>query len=612
MKKLCTSIFLLALFGAVNSQQTNPLIPAEKATQSALKSKVMGTGLEVLPPTQESADKPANNATQKSIYTEWIVGNTYYDLQSNSSVMPRLSNLDGDMAGVFTMSSQPSGYTDRGTGYAVSTNEFWSESPTERIESIRTGWPSLLQLGDGSEVVISHDFPTQLVLLKRAQTGTGAWTESILTHNVPEGISWNRAVAGGSDGNTIHLIAITMPGANQTAEPPLTYQGLDGALLYSRSQDGGETWDIDNLVIPGIDSTFFIGFSADQYAIHARGNKVAIASFDDFADSFVLISEDNGDTWTKKTLVDFPVDLYTGDDFIIDLDEDLLADTLYNTDNSGAVFIDNDGITHVTWGNMYYLDDVLGDDQWSYFPFTDGLAYWNESMEENTWETIALSQDLDENEVLDIIDVGLYFMSLTSMPQIAEDASGNLYVSYSGIVESHSTGSQNFRHLHIVKSSDGGTSWTEPVDCTPDLDFIGLENVFASMSPVVDDYVHLLFQRDDEPGLAVRGDLDPPTFNDIVYFRITPDLVVEEVVGLEESTLAEVQIYPNPAGQYLVVDPGEYNVQFRLLDLKGKIVLEQAVRGRQSLDLSGLSAGFYIAQMQRGVAVQNIPITIRR
>ena len=39
----------------------------------------------------------------------------------------------------------------------------------------------------------------------------------------------------------------------------------------------------------------FAAASGDTYAIHARGNTVAFAAFNDFADSFVSVSKDNGD-----------------------------------------------------------------------------------------------------------------------------------------------------------------------------------------------------------------------------------------------------------------------------------------------------------------------------
>ena len=123
------------------------------------------------------------------------------------------------------------------------------------------------------------------------------------------------------------MISITIPEATQGVEPGLETEGLDGAILYSRSTDEGETWDIYNTVIPGMDSTAFLGLPVDAYSIFSRGDNVAIAVFNDWADSFVMISADNGDTWGKRILVDFPVDMFEVDESIIDLDEDLLADT---------------------------------------------------------------------------------------------------------------------------------------------------------------------------------------------------------------------------------------------------------------------------------------------
>jgi hypothetical protein len=55
--------------------------------------------------------------------------------------------------------------------------------------------------------------------------------------------------------------------------------------------------------------------------IYAKGDKVAFAEFNDFGDSFIMISDDNGTTWSKRILVDFPVDMYVVDTGI-DLDND--------------------------------------------------------------------------------------------------------------------------------------------------------------------------------------------------------------------------------------------------------------------------------------------------
>lgn len=538
-------------------------------------------------------EKPKQEATTKMNFTEWVVGESYYDLQTNSTIMNRIVKTGDARSLVFTYSSEPSGYSDRGTGYNWSNDDFWNDIPLERIESIRTGWPSVLHT-ENHEIVISHEFPDQLIMSKSPGIGEENWTQEILAHDIPEGVSWSRAVSGGSDGNTVHLITITIPEATQGVDPGLTTEGLDGALLYSRSTDEGETWAIYNTVIPGMDSTQFLGLPVDSYSIFSRGDKVAIAIFNDWADSFVMVSEDNGDTWVKRILVDFPVDLFEVDASIIDLDEDLLADTLYNTDQSGCVFIDAAGTTHTMWGNMYYIDEIVGDGVWQYFPFTDGLAYWNEDMEDNTWDDVASIIDADESGTIDLAeDVGTYFVSLSSMPQLAEDADGNLYASYSGIAEGYETGTQNYRHIHVIKSEDSGDTWGDPVDVTPDLDFIGYECVYPSMASEVDDYVHILYQRDGEPGIAVQGDLDPPSINEMMYFRITNDLVVEEVVSINETSENQVVVYPNPSSGQFWIDGIETGKQVQVIDASGRIALDTKLSASRLIDITSFSTGVY-------------------
>jgi hypothetical protein len=108
------------------------------------------------------------------------------------------------------------------------------------------------------------------------------------------------------------MVALTEPtGGTWTGT---LYEGLNGALLYFRSLDGGSSWDIQNMVLPGMDSTNFLGYGGDNYAISAKGETVALAYFNGWADSFIMKSTDNGDNWTKTIFLDFPIDKYSIDD----------------------------------------------------------------------------------------------------------------------------------------------------------------------------------------------------------------------------------------------------------------------------------------------------------
>ena len=162
----------------------------------------------------------------------------------------------------------------------------------------------------------------------------------------------------------------------------------------------------------------------------------------------------------------------------------------------------------------------------SYFPGTNGLAYWNESMGADSAQIIGYSYDYDESGTLDFDEIAAYYVGCAGFPSIGSDASGNLYVTYSAIMENFSTGAQNYRHQFLVHSTDGGMTWNadEACDLTPDEDFDGYEAVFGSIAPdVVNGQLEIIYQRDFEPGLHVRGDEDPADINDIVHLRVPAD-----------------------------------------------------------------------------------------
>ncbi|MEY3397448.1 MAG: repeat-like domain, partial [Bacteroidota bacterium] len=278
---------------------------------------------QAIPTVVSQSHKFNPEAALRMTYYEEVIGLSRYDLQSNASVQNRLAKTGLNMSAGFTFSLQDVDYTDRGTGYNYYGNdESWEEElPYERLEDVRVGWPSVMHTGSGKEVIITHDGTLDLYMVSRDMNSGDDWTQAAIPNPSGRDLIWPRACAGGADGNSIHLIVVTEPIANGGTE----YEGLDGALIYYRSTDQGATWDIQGEILPGTDSLSFLGYTGDAYYIGSNGDRIAFAVFNDFADSYVMISEDNGDTWTKRTLVDFPVDLYVVDTGI-DLNEDAAAD----------------------------------------------------------------------------------------------------------------------------------------------------------------------------------------------------------------------------------------------------------------------------------------------
>lgn len=568
MKKTITIItsilFAVGLSAQINTNTNHPNLKVKY-------DKVILSGNEVLSHLMVNPNPytyPILNSNSKSTMTSEVIGWTTYDLQTNGSVQNRIVvHDDGTISAAWTMSSELNAiFSDRGTGYNHFDGSNWTfpaPSPPfsePRLEDSRVGWPSLLALGDGSERVMTHSTDNNVLnQASRALIGTGTWTNSMVGENY---LIWNRSAAGGLDGNTIHMIALTEPtGGTWTGS---LWQGLNGALLYFRSQDGGNYWDIDTMVIPGMDSSSFLGFSADNYAITAKGETVVIAYFNDWGDSFIMKSTDNGDTWAKTVFLDFPVDKYAIDAGL-DLDNNDTLDMVYSTDNSGAVILDDAGNAHVFYGIMSYIDDDLSDGGSSWFPLTNGIAYWNESfgpdmtppvvqdtslwysdMMNNHWITQApeLNGDSTIGGIDEIGGYALYYRSQASMPSAGLASNGDIYLSFSGYTETIDNGTQVFRHIYVTKSEDGGITWKTPVDVTPHDDWNGMQEcVYGSMSPIIDDKIRMVYQLDFEPGLAVAGDEDFVDWNAITYLEIDTvglfDNASTAVIELENTNLKE-------------------------------------------------------------------------
>ena len=547
-----------------------------------------------------------------------VIGLTQYDLQSNAAIDDRVAGNGSAVSATWTMSLDVSPFEDRGTGYNFYDGDLWDEQPYERIENVRIGWPSINHLGDGREVVISHAAVETGLHMVRRDAGTGSWVDSDLPNNAilddgtTVGNLWPRAAVGGLNDEIIHVICITTPVANGGLE----YQGQDGALLYYRSLDYGDTWEMQTF--PQLDSSNFINMSADAYAIHAHEGVVAFAVFNDLQDSFVMISDDAGDNWEYHVVADFPVDMYTVDSGLpdslgYDFDGDGIFAEYLNSDGAGDVHVDEFGTVHCVFGAMYYADADTTDANFSFFPGTNGLQYWREDFGNDSSVTIAYAYDVDESGALDLEDdIALYFVNLAGIPSMGSDEDGNLYVSYSAIMENYSSGTQNYRHIYLVNSEDNGDTWNsdEACDLTPDIDFDGYESIFGSISPRLDEHVELIYQRDFEPGLHIRGDEDPLDVNEIVHIRVPidnlsecADIEFEDWVGLAEAFQpGQVQLFPNPASTQveLIIDrPGAHDV--RVLDIEGRQHMAWTTTGLvERMDVRALTPGMYFVELTQG------------
>lgn len=566
---------------------------------------------------------------------EATLGETTYDLQSNSSTPNRLEKLaDGTLYGTFTYSSEASAWTDRGTGFN-SYNSFtgeWGAYPTGRVEDVRTGWPNVGTLANGNVITVAHSSANQIRVSRRV---ADVWAYSDVTNSVPPGLLWPRMAVGGPDGNTVHVICISLPSGNGGA----IYEGCDGHLLYYRSTDGGATWDKQDIKLPEMNSDFYSRMDADSYGIDVSGETVAVGLFGDYGDVKVAKSSDNGDTWTTWTVKDFPIDAYvldagyTFDQLTFDPNApDSLA--IQSSDNAGDVLVDNDGLVHLWYGEMYIMDDAAANS--SYYPATMGLRYWNETMDEDA-SVYAVTGIIDANgnDTLDIAstdEIALYYSSLTSHPSAGIDADGRIYVAYSGFTENFinptaTPNAQHNRHVYVIYSEDNGATWSDPYDIITE-DYIiepDLIDVYETMFPAIGRHVDyradIIYQQDFEPGLSVRGDADASGTNYINHIGLdVVDLGIINNTTVVTPDVFSMTLSPNPVSVMAQVGyelSATENVQIRVSNAFGQLVkqvsLGQQTAGKHNYGLgtANFADGVYVVTIQAGDKIASSKLIVR-
>ncbi len=635
MKKIILSTLIaVCCLALVNAQSTKELRDISTFEPAPMLVKGEATLLFDQGTTTNTTPTPAPAAMPRT--TVGILGTTVMDVQTYGSVPTRLINYgDGTLSGIWMIGydSDNLAWADRGTGYNHFSNGAWGPAPSERLEGdTRTGFPAFAGTGTNGEVVLTHKTPQPYEHWTYTKnTDETDWTQGVVPNDIPGGILWPR-VAGDINTDYVHVIGITTPEAFGGME----YNGMLQHLLYSRSSDGGATWEAVNVVIPDADSSFYNPIPADAYAIDSRDNYVAVALFTGWGDLAVFKSEDYGDTWTKFIVNDFPLDKYVAG-------TGYTADDLYNsdfngpdslaimtTDESGAVIIDNNGQVHVSFGEMYVIDAG----GFAYYPDWSGLRYWNESFGQDSSQLIADLIDVDGSGYIEIEagQFGGYQNSLTSFPSMGIDADNNIYLAYAGVTEEHIniTQLQHYRHIYMMKTefTSGEFVWSEPHDMINDEfyeepEFIAfIEAVYPSVARLVDDQVHFIFQEDLTPGLVAWIDEDPAQTSNITYFSANKDDFSNAVTSNKEiagSELSGMQIAPNPAkGQFELSYELNTNgpVEIRLINSLGQTVKtmsynDQAVGSYQlSINTNLLSTGLYFVQLRQADQVGSLKVVL--
>jgi hypothetical protein len=613
MKKLL--LFVLAIsFVGVGIAQVSQVSP--KAWYKDVKA-VKGEKIAEQEITHQVEINPTVSSSRQA---DIVVGETYYDLQSNST-MP--SNRiyafeDGTISTVWTRGMEVSAYADRGTGYNYFDGTSWGPYPDARIEETRVGWPNIAPYGVNGEINCAHTGGEDgLMFSWRENKGEGDWSYFNLSGpgtGESKELLWPRMITTGENNDVIHVIAV--------AGNAIVYEDLEMALLYSRSTDGGETWDPENEILEGMGTDYTSGWGGDDYAwAMPVGDNIAFIAFGGLKDGVVMKSINGGDDWERILFYESVVPFYaTGDIYPL----------LGGGDGYNSAVIDDEGMVHVSFGRQVHEGTVDGN---MYLPYSDGLIYWNETMapldtaimKNYVWpddwtasdlylngNLAAWVQDTENNDT--IVAVAPYYASLSSMPQLVatRDAFGQkiIQIFYSGLTLGFVSEDPQFNYRHIWgRFTEGDGIYSDFTDYTDDIFHLFSECVYPSVAQTTPgDKYHILYETDNFPGNSLQP--DPPThtavLNNMVYLAVSP-----LPVDVAENVVASFEVaqnVPNPAVNnttITVLNETIGSINLSVSNLLGQVVHQESVvesthQHEFNVNVSNLDSGIYFYTVKIG------------
>ena len=566
-----------------------------------------------------------------------LVGQTQYDLQTNAAAPRRVTVDNGRVATVWTQicpnASSPT-VAPRGIGYnrteapgAAPVVSGTTCNTSFGIAAFRTGWPELLRIG-GQDVVFAHT-GRGLVQISRP-TDTSQWVTSAvlpftdtLGGNPRHSAMWVRAAGSGA---TVHLLYSATDALNGSTLP----------ALYSRSSDGGLTWDRRNVELPGLD-TLTVRNAADAYAIAAHGNTVAVAAGAFASPTMLALSYDGGATFTSYRITPPITDADT-----------VLVTTFAGApqavcavvpDGSMSLVVDATGTAH--WFSGSQLATLrpgptpgtwVGDSAYL-ANHADHLLYWNNRELATSAPvpvaTYAATSTTHPTPYNPQSRAPFTIHGNLSMPTaVADPTDGSIYCVFSQLMPATVPNEPGrFRDLYLQKLSFPGANQVQahvPRNISRELRGLplgaaamGFDCVFPSAAPAIENgLLHYQWLSDTLPGLN-QWNGGPVSTAAILLDTIQvggtafqPWRLFGGPTGLSAAALApDVQLAPNPTGGLATVrltGSAATTATLSVRDVLGRVVLapapHQLAAGSAAvpLDLRNQPAGVYLVTVDVG------------
>lgn len=621
MKRVFTLALVLGLAGSVVAQQRVQNRVERKAQKSEQVQITKGL---------EAVNFNGNVASQRSMMApeEIELGMTVYDWQTNHGARNQTVAWEDGFAAVCWTHANETGLADRGTGisyYDPATGE-WSYCE-HRAEGEKTGFGCIARYGENGLVVAAHTASQCGIWINdKFRDDPDAWSDPIYL-DATNDPCWPVIATSGANHDIIHIL-VTGSGA--------TVDGVFEPLLYFRYANGN--WEAQNEIIEPLSSAHASLFSSNEAHFIPTNdvNRVAAVVNSAWCDGKVVVSDDNGATWSERTYYRHP-------------GVDVTFESLFMYPRWVDAAFDADDVLHI----VYEFNGSTGEPgSGSYYPGLGGVAYWNEVMplgsdfvsvgftgeagQPFVMDTMYIYQDIyaswffsdathefPVNEYIGFVppmlvesgqisidyenvdwtfyndfssEHGPYNCGVAAMPTMLYD-NGNIYMVYSSITPALADDLYPYFRLLGNASYDNGVTWEGQNVLLNDFMNSYDEMVYCQFVPYVyhdaeGAYAFFIYMNDTYPGTYIQSDDPDPDDNGYRVVKVRLDSETwgqTEIVNVEEN----VSIYPNPVNSQMTVTlPNDSEVV--ISNLMGQVVASfKGVKGVNSFDASNLNSGIY-------------------
>jgi hypothetical protein len=329
---------------------------------------------------------------------------------------------------------------------------------------------------------------------------------------------------------------------------------------------------------------------ADACDVAAQGSNVVLAGAGSGGDLVLQISSNFGTTWTTQVIYD-----------VAGAGQLPPGNTQPQPDGSCAAIYDNAGNIHVVWGNYLAVGDSASNPE-LFYSISSPIMYWSQA---TGLKQIALPI---QDSTLQTLNIAWRDGNLASQPDIAVDANNNLYVVFSQLLSEVDQSNNHYEHVYALRSTDGGNTWSTPVDVTPGT---GFDAAFPSLADRVDTHLHIVYNCDPLAGTALSG--THAENNTAVMYLKVPLSALTVDVGEGGTTVPSAftlgQNYPNPFNPSTLITysvPKASFVSIKVYTLLGEEVATLVNENRQpgsyqaTFSAGTLPSGVYIYQLNAG------------